>query len=171
MFIIYGARHAGRVNQPDGTYLQTLFAHLFWIPVAPIRTVRCVDGVGEVERAPFSIASALRGMAPPWLFIAAIGLLFWADAIALRLGASHLEPMSMVQATLTVSAVALVLGFVAVTTAFWTGRAPGWSTAKRFALWLVGTAGAMLVLSVLVLMTVMPWIVELSDPAGFLGAT
>ena len=84
MIVIYGTRNYGRIREHGGEYAVTRFAHVYYMPLLPVRAVWMGQSSGG---QPFAIASKMSlksvaaGYARTWGIIGGAGL-----AIA---GASH----------------------------------------------------------------------------------
>ncbi len=98
MFVIWGTRNAGKVEQRDGQYALTRFAHVYWLPLIPTSAIWVTsDGVGHDMK--LSGKSVVAGYARTWALVAAglaiIGyggtLAFVAAIAAVALGALSLS--------------------------------------------------------------------------------
>lgn len=68
MVVFYGIRNAGKVDQREGQYALTRFAHIYWLPLFPISSVWVVrDGMGHDMK--MSGKSVLAGYARSWAFV------------------------------------------------------------------------------------------------------
>lgn len=47
MIIIFGTRWTGRVDEQGGECAETLFAHLFYLPIVPLRSIWVIGGTGS----------------------------------------------------------------------------------------------------------------------------
>src|SRR4051794_3124603 len=65
MIVIWGTRNAGKVEQRDGQYALTRFAHVYWIPLFPVSSMWITrDGLGHQTK--LSGKSVLAGYARTW---------------------------------------------------------------------------------------------------------
>jgi hypothetical protein len=97
VFVVWGTRNAGKVDQRDGQYALTRFAHVYWLPLFPTSAIWVTsDGVGHDMK--LSGKSVVAGYARTWAVVAAVagvvgfgGTLAFAAAIgAVALGALSL---------------------------------------------------------------------------------
>ena len=71
MFIVWGTRNAGKVDQRDGQYALTRFGHVYWLPLFPTSAIWVTgDGVGHEMK--LSGKSVLAGYARTWSIIAGV---------------------------------------------------------------------------------------------------
>lgn len=71
MFIVWGTRNAGKVDQRDGQYALTRFGHVYWLPLFPTSAIWVTgDGVGHEMK--LSGKSVLAGYARTWSMIAGV---------------------------------------------------------------------------------------------------
>lgn len=88
MFVVWGTRNAGKVDQRDGQYALTRFGHVYWLPLFPTSAIWVThDGLGHPMK--LSGKSVLAGYARTWSIVLAIagvggvgGTLGFAAAIA-----------------------------------------------------------------------------------------
>jgi hypothetical protein len=73
--VIYGTRAYGRVHAHGGEYAETLFAHLDFVPIVPLRSQWISADLGGGERVGFPIRLHLRSVAAAYLRV-------WAPAVA-----------------------------------------------------------------------------------------
>lgn len=73
MIIIWGTRNAGKVDQREGQFALTRFAHVYWLPLFPVSSIWVTgDGVGHAMK--MSARSVFAGYARTWgLLLAAVG--------------------------------------------------------------------------------------------------
>src|SRR4051812_35413054 len=65
MIVIWGTRTAGKVEQRDGQYALTRFAHVYWIPLFPVSSMWVTrDGMGHQSK--MSGKSVVAGYARTW---------------------------------------------------------------------------------------------------------
>ena len=68
MFVVWGTRNAGKVDQRDGQYALTRFAHVYWLPLIPTSSVWVTsEGIGHEMK--FSVRSVLSGYARTWALV------------------------------------------------------------------------------------------------------
>ena len=65
MIVIWGTRTAGKVDQRDGQYALTRFAHIYWIPLFPVSAM-WVTGNGVGHTTKLSAKSVVAGYARTW---------------------------------------------------------------------------------------------------------
>ena len=71
MFVVWGTRNAGKVEQRDGQYALTRFAHVYWLPLFPTSAIWVTaDGVGHDMK--LSGKSVVAGYARTWALVAAV---------------------------------------------------------------------------------------------------
>ncbi|MBX3158780.1 MAG: hypothetical protein KF773_22625 [Deltaproteobacteria bacterium] len=75
MIIIYGTRRGGKIDERDGQYALTRFAHVYYLPLFPVGSV-WMTGSETGHQAKLSGRSVLAGYARTWGPLAGIGLLF-----------------------------------------------------------------------------------------------
>lgn len=65
MIVIWGTRNAGKIDQRDGQYALTRFAHIYWLPLFPVSAIWVTeDGLGHAMK--LSARSVLAGYARTW---------------------------------------------------------------------------------------------------------
>lgn len=65
MIVVWGTRTAGKVDERDGQYALTRFAHVYWIPLFPVSAMWVTrDGVGHQTK--MSGKSVVAGYARAW---------------------------------------------------------------------------------------------------------
>ncbi len=70
MFVVWGTRNAGKVDQRDGQYALTRFAHVYWLPLFPTSAIWVTsDAVGHDMK--LSGKSIVAGYARTWALVAA----------------------------------------------------------------------------------------------------
>lgn len=98
MFVVWGTRNAGKVDQRDGQYALTRFAHVYWLPLFPTSAVWVTsEGVGHDMK--LSGKSVVAGYARTWALVAGVAgvigfggpLAFAAAIAAVALGALSLS--------------------------------------------------------------------------------
>jgi len=74
MIVIWGTRNGGKIDQRDGQYALTRFAHVYWMPLFPVSSIWVTrDGVGHTMK--LSGRSVLAGYARTWgVLVAALGV-------------------------------------------------------------------------------------------------
>jgi hypothetical protein len=74
MIVIWGTRNAGKIDQREGQYALTRFAHVYWMPLFPVSAIWVTrDGVGHTMK--MSGRSVLAGYARAWgVVVAALGV-------------------------------------------------------------------------------------------------
>jgi hypothetical protein len=74
MIVIWGTRNAGKIDQREGQYALTRFAHVYWLPLFPVSAIWVTrDGVGHTMK--MSGRSVLAGYARTWgVLVAALGI-------------------------------------------------------------------------------------------------
>ncbi len=56
--VTYGKRTYGRVDEIEGTgAVETLFFHIWWVPLVPIESLFCLDGPEGTERSERQVRS------------------------------------------------------------------------------------------------------------------
>lgn len=82
MIIFWGTRSAGKVDQRDGQYALTRFAHVYWIPLFPTSAFWMTgDGVGHEMK--LSAKSVVAGYARTWaLILGAAGIIGWGGTLS-----------------------------------------------------------------------------------------
>jgi len=97
VFVVWGTRNAGKVEQRDGQYALTRFAHIYWMPLFPTSSFWITsDGMGHEMK--LSGKSVLAGYARSWglvLGIAGIVGVGGTLGFAAAVGAVALAAMSM----------------------------------------------------------------------------
>jgi hypothetical protein len=75
VIVIWGTRNAGKVDQRDGQYALTRFAHVYGLPLVPVSSIWVTgDGVGHAMK--LSAKSVFAGYARTWGLIAgALGVI------------------------------------------------------------------------------------------------
>ena len=90
MFVVYGTRNGGKVDQHGDQYALTRFFHIYWMPLFPVSSIWVTrDGMGHSMK--MSGKSVFAGYARSWgALIAALGIPglvpFWV-ALSAALGA------------------------------------------------------------------------------------
>ena len=68
--VTYGKRTYGRVDEIEGTgAVETLFFHIWWIPLVPVESLFCLDGPEGTERADRQVRSiplSTKSVATAW---------------------------------------------------------------------------------------------------------
>jgi hypothetical protein len=72
VIIIWGTRSAGKVDQRDGQYAVTRFAHVYYVPLFPVGAM-WITREGYGHSMSFSGRSVLAGYARTWSIVAAVG--------------------------------------------------------------------------------------------------
>ena len=82
MFVVWGTRNAGKVDQRDGQYALTRFAHVYWLPLVPTSSIWVTsDGVGHDMK--LSPRSVIAGYARTWsLVLGAAGVIGFGGTLA-----------------------------------------------------------------------------------------
>lgn len=65
MIVVWGTRTAGKVDQREGQYALTRFAHVYWIPLFPVSAM-WVTGNGVGHTTKLSAKSVVAGYARTW---------------------------------------------------------------------------------------------------------
>jgi hypothetical protein len=77
MFVIYGVRSYGAVDNEDGSQHATRFVHVYYLPLIPVGGVR-IHPTGDEQAASMDFKSVLIAYARFWGFVVAAGLCFTA---------------------------------------------------------------------------------------------
>ena len=80
MIVIYGTRNYGRIREHGGEYAVTRFAHIYYMPLLPVRAVWMGQSAGGQQFAiasKMSLKSVAAGYARTWGIIAGAALLIF----------------------------------------------------------------------------------------------
>jgi len=74
MIVIWGTRNGGKIDQREGQYALTRFAHVYWMPLFPVSSIWVTrDGIGHSMK--MSGKSVLAGYSRTWgVLVAALGV-------------------------------------------------------------------------------------------------
>lgn len=77
MFVIWGTRNAGKVDQRDGQYALTRFSHVYWLPLFPVSAMWVTrDGYGHTMK--MSGKSVVAAYARTWgVLLGLAGVVGW----------------------------------------------------------------------------------------------
>ena len=95
MIVWFGTRAAGKVDQRDGQYAVTRFAHVYFLPLIPTGSIWVTqEGVGHDIK--LSWKSVIAGYARTWsLVLGALGILWGGPAFIAAIGAVAVGALSL----------------------------------------------------------------------------
>lgn len=130
MIVIYGSRMYGKIDKCGGTFIGTLFAHIYWMPLFPLGSKLVLeenaDGTYRFIPAGFQWRSVVAAYLRTWGVLGAIG------ALAVGVGAMESFDSDAIDTIFTLVS-ALVLVAAVIGAWVWLGRLTHDERAQRLA--------------------------------------
>ncbi|MEI8257807.1 MAG: hypothetical protein WCJ30_19190, partial [Deltaproteobacteria bacterium] len=133
MIVIYGSRMYGKIDRCGPTFVATLFAHIYWLPLFPLGSKLVLeenaDGTHRFIPAGLNWRSVLAAYLRTWGVIGAIAAVFTTVPLAMSQYDASGEVLEMI---MTVASVVVCVAAVAGAWA-WLGRLSADERAQRIA--------------------------------------